>query len=300
MHIKPIKKPDFFIVGAPRCGTTAMINYLGQHPEIYTPKEKESHHFATDLIPFDDHFRSRENYLKLFNDKKDEKLIGEASVFYLYSKEAAQNLYEFNKNAKIIIMIRNPVDMIYSYYSKLVSNGDENILDFKSALEAEEKRKRGIFIPKNIRFKERLYYSEVVRFSEQIERYFNIFDKDSVHYVIYDNFKYDTKNEYKKTLEFLNVNPHFQPEFKIFNQNMRIRSNALRDFFKNPPPWAYLFGKLVPPYMLKFIHNKLDRINIKYVKRKPMDPELRKTLRKQFLPEVQRVSILLGRDLSCW
>ena len=179
-----------------------------------------------------DHFRSRENYLKLFNDKKDEKLIGEASVFCLYSKEAARNLYEFNKNAKIIIMIRNPVDMIYSYYLKLVSNGDENILDFKSALEAEEKRKRGIFIPKNIRFKERLYYSEVVRFSEQIERYFNIFDKDSVHYVIYDNFKYDTKNEYKKTLEFLNVNPHFQPEFKIFNQNIRIRSKALRDFLK--------------------------------------------------------------------
>lgn len=197
-------------------------------------------------------------------------------------------------------MIRNPVDMIYSYHSKLVSNGDENILDFKNALEAEGDRRKGKLIPNNIRFKERLYYSEVVRFSEQIERYFNIFNKDNVHYIIYDDFKYDAKKEYIKTLTFLNVNSNFQPEFKIINQNIQIRSQALKEFLVSPPPWVHLIGKLILPFMRKFISGKLAQLNTKSVSRHPMDPDLKKTLRDQFLPEVQRLSILLGKDLSYW
>src|SRR5947209_20289335 len=100
-----MRRPDFFIVGAPRCATTALNDYLGRHPDIYVPEVKESHHFATDLLSRDDCYRSADNYLALFAGATDEFVIGEASVFYLYSKDAARNIYEFNKRARIIVML---------------------------------------------------------------------------------------------------------------------------------------------------------------------------------------------------
>ena len=131
-----IKKPDFFIVGAPKCGTTALANYLGQHPDIFMAKQKESHHFATDLIPYDDYWRNRNHYLKIFQEAKENQIIGEASVFYLLSQEAAKNIKKFSPNAKIIIMLRNPVDLLYSHYFQAVYNGRETITDFEKALGA--------------------------------------------------------------------------------------------------------------------------------------------------------------------
>lgn len=141
-----MRKPDFFIVGAPKSGTTAMHEYLGQHPDIFMPKVKESHHFATDLLPPNrpnSYYRSIDNYLAIFKGARNEKIVGESSVFYLYSKTAAKNIYEFNKDSKILIMVRNPTEWLESYHSQLVYNGDEDILDLCEALKAEEEQKRG-------------------------------------------------------------------------------------------------------------------------------------------------------------
>ncbi|MFQ5570582.1 MAG: sulfotransferase, partial [Rhodothermales bacterium] len=111
-------RPDFFIVGAPKCGTTAMFRYLQEHPEIYLPK-KEFHHFGSDLRPpnYQGRNRDRAVYLSLFAGVTTEKRIGEASVWYLYSKKAAREIKAFAPEADVIIMLRNPVEMMYSLYS---------------------------------------------------------------------------------------------------------------------------------------------------------------------------------------
>jgi len=143
-----MRTPDFFIVGAPKCGTTAMSDYLRQHPEIYMPQRKEPHFFGSDLdAPYPYFIRDKEQYFSLFAEAKDEKRVGEASVWYLYSKRAAFEIKEFCPTASIIIMLRNPVDMIYSLHSQRLFTGNEDIPDFEEALEAEEDRKRGLRIP---------------------------------------------------------------------------------------------------------------------------------------------------------
>ncbi|UCG78188.1 MAG: sulfotransferase [Nitrospirota bacterium] len=292
--------PDFFIVGAPKCGTTAMFEYLGKHPDIYIPKYKETHHFASDLIPMDDHFRSVDNYLKIFQGAQKGDVIGDASVFYLYSKEAAHNINRFNDRAKIIIMIRDPVDMLESYHSQLVFNGDEDIEDLKKALDAEGERKKGNLIPKGLRFKERLFYYDISCFSDQINRYFDVFGKERVHVIIYDEFKEQTEMVYARTLEFLEVDPAFRTEFEIINPCKRVRSRLIREFLLRPPKLVRMISRSILFPVREAIYRKLMEYNSQFVTRQPMDPDLRRYLREKFRPEIERLGILLKRNFEGW
>jgi hypothetical protein len=122
-----VRKPDFFIVGAPRSGTSSMMNYLEEHPDIFMarPPGDEPHFFGTDLsAPWS--IADERSYLSLFDDAKDEIRAGEKSVSYLYSKRAAVEIKEFQPSAKIIIMLRNPVDVIYSIHGLRFYLGHEN------------------------------------------------------------------------------------------------------------------------------------------------------------------------------
>src|ERR1051325_3379611 len=110
--MKP-RRPDFFIVGAPKCGTTAMNGYLRQHPQIFMPERKDITYFGTDL-KFERSRISYDEYISLFQDANDALRIGESSVWYMYSKTAAEEIKSFSPSASIIVMLRNPVDMLYA------------------------------------------------------------------------------------------------------------------------------------------------------------------------------------------
>lgn len=296
-----MRKPDFFIVGAPRCATTAMHVYLARHPDIYLPAVKESHHFATDLLSRDDYYRPLDNYLALFGDVNKEQVVGEASVYYLYSKDAAQNIYEFNRQAKIIAMLRNPIDMIPSYHSELLYKGDEYLPDLCAALEAEEERKLGRMLPDKIRFNAKLFYSELVRFSDQLERYFACFGRQAVHLIIYDDLKADPARVFRQTLEFLGVDPTFQTEFDVVNANKRVRSTAIRNLLRNPPPTAQRVAKVVLPRKLRRNLGKvITRLNLVYESRPPLTRAARVNLQCRFAKEVETLTKLIGKDLSSW
>ena len=113
--LESTKKPGFFIVGAPKCGTTSFYHYLRQHPQIFMPDNKEPHYFGSDLKKRSDEFiKTEEEYLSLFKDADSSQMAGEASTFYLYSKAAQKEIKGFNPHAKIIIMLRNPIDFLHS------------------------------------------------------------------------------------------------------------------------------------------------------------------------------------------
>lgn len=296
-----MKSPEFFIVGAPKCGTTAMQEYLSRHPGIFMPDMKEIHHFADDLLKPDDPFLSRERYLSLFSGAHEDQLAGEASVYHLFSKKAARNIKSFCPDAKIIIMLRNPVDVLYSRHAQLVYNGAEDILDFEASLAAEEKRRRGEMLPDGVRIEKKLLHREVVKFTEQVKRYFDIFGEDKVHVIIYDDFKSDTAKVYRETLRFLGVDDSFQPDFKVINPNKRIRSKTLRRYFKKPPALVRSIGRLLMPQSLRdTLINRLKKINTQYVPRQPMSQALRSRLQEEFASETKNLGELLGRDLTHW
>jgi len=297
-----MRKPNFFVVGAPKCGTTAMSVYLKQHPEIFIPHAKEPHFFGSDLVSHQFHrYRDKEQYLSLFSAVRDEKRVGEASVWYLYSKQAAAEIKEFNSQAKIIIMLRDPVEMIYSMHSQSLYSYNEDIVNFEAALDAEEDRKKGLRIPERAWFVQALFYREIAKYTEQVKRYLNAFGWENVHIIIFDDFESDTAEVYRDTLRFLDVNPNFQTEFYVVNPNKRVWSEALLAFTKNPPPVARRLVRGLMPYQTRDrLLKSLRKHNTRYGPRKPVEAELSKRLREEFASEVEQLSELLGRDLTHW
>jgi hypothetical protein len=281
-----MKRPNLFIVGAPRCGTTAMYQFLGQHPECYMSPKKEPYFFGSDL-EWRKRRIDRERYLALFSGAQDQKILGECSVLYLYSRLAASEIKAFSPDAYIIIMLRDPVEMIYSWHSLLLFAGDEDIEDFGAALDAEADRKRGLRIPRTP-MTDNLFYREIGKYYEQVKRYLDTFGGERVHVVIYDDFQRDNAEAFVKTAQFLEIDDDFKPDFRVVNHNHRRLSRGLAGLMRyRSLGW-------------KPLKIAINRMNTKYEARPPMDPELRKQLQAEFAPDVERLSELLGRDLTHW
>ncbi len=299
-----MKKPNLFIVGEPKCGTTSLHEYLGQHPDIFMCDPKEPGHFAMDLQKekydytgaYFNKFIRAERYLQLFKDAKDEKVVGEGSTAYLVSKVAAKLIYEFNPSAKIIIMLRNPVDLLYSFHSQLVVNFDEPVKDFKKAILLEKERRKGKNIPKACRRPSLLYYSERAKFTEHINRFMKYFPRNQIKFIIYDDFKKDTKKTYLDVLDFLGVRQDFIPEFEIINPNKETRlalprKIVMRLQVKDP------LKKVLPESIFNSLTRSFHNVVFRHGPRPKMDPVFEKELMKSLKPEVVSISRLLKRDL---
>lgn len=295
------RTPDFFIVGAIKSGTTALYEYLRRHPEIYMPEVKEPYFFGSDMDA--DYFvRDWDEYLALFGEAGDACRIGEASTGYLYSRVAAREIRERLGPVRIIIMLRNPVDVMYAHHSQLLEHGSEVISDFAEALEAEADRKRGERVPEKAEPPEGLYYREAVRFHEQVRRYFDVFGRELVHVIVFDDLVRDTPTVYRRVLRFLEVDDAFRPEFRVVNPNRRLWFPGLRRWLKDPPDLVRRLGRvLLPSRRLRIrLVELLVRLNAPTRPRPPMDPALRRRLLGELAPEIDRLGALVDRDLSHW
>lgn len=299
-------RPDFFIVGAPKCGTTAMADYLGQHPEIAMCRMKELHYFGADIqdkLSFRASLTERD-YLSFFSPRRGERRVGEASVGYLYSRDAPGEILEFCDHADIVIMLRNPVEMVYSLHSQLVYRGNETEGDFEAAIELDEARRSGA-APLPSAFPPGSYRSAVA-YTEHAKRYLDLFGRERVHFVIFDELKAQPLREYERLCEFLGVDPAFVPEVDVVNPNKQVRSARLRkpiEWLSNTPHSATprrMIRAVTPRAARNAAMRSLLRLNTTYGPRSPMPPELRERLTREFAPEVNRLSELLGVDLRHW
>lgn len=276
-----------------------MQDYLAQHPEIFMPEMKEAHFFGADLdAPV--YLRDEKKYLALFAGARNEKRVGEASVFYLYSKKAATEIKDFSPAASIIVMLRNPVEMIYSLHSQRLYNGNEDIEDFEAALDAEEDRKRGLRLPKDRHLLAGLFYRDVGKYTEQVQRYIETFGREKLKVIIFDEFKRNTAQVYKETCLFLGVDPTFNPLIRVVNGNKGVRSVTYRNLIFRPSLLRTVARRVIPDTPRRRIIRVLERVNLKYEERPPMNPELKRRLKEEFRPEVERLSQLLDRDLTYW
>ncbi|MFW6360056.1 MAG: sulfotransferase [Chroococcales cyanobacterium] len=301
-----MRKPNFFIVGAPKCGTTAMHHYLAQHPDIFMCPVKEPEFFGSDHTMINRVAKSETEYLSLFAEAQNETRIGEASIWYLCSKNAASEIKEFCPFGKIIIMLRNPVDMLFSLHRDLLYVGYEDIEDFEEAIETMEVRKRGNYIPGAVNVVQGLSYRYVAQFHEQVKRYFDIFGKDNVRVIILDDLKEDTAKVYQETLQFLDVNDDYQVELSPKNVGKRIRSKfvqkAAKEIWLNPTFQAFLdkMPNAVEHYFFEVFRFIRIKNSIRDGKLSPMKPTVRKRFQLEFATEVEKLSELLNRDLSDW
>ena len=283
-----------------------MADYLAAHPEIYMAR-KEMHFFGSDLR-FGPHFFRRDlaAYLAEFEAWKGQPRAGEASVWYLFSTRAAAEIKAFSPQARIIVMLREPVEMLYSLYYYFHFDGNEPLPTFEQALAAETERSRGGRLGRQTYFAQGLAYRQVVRYTEQVRRYFEAFGRQRVLVILYDDFAADVAAAYRQTLDFLGVDSKgSNPGFRVVNAAKRVRSPALRAALGDPVVRSTVLA--LRPWLPRALFAALQRIearlrqsNARVERRPPLDPELRARLRRDFAPEVGRLSELLGRDLSRW
>ncbi len=296
------RTPNFFIVGAPKCGTTAMHEYLGQHPQVFMSRIKEPHFFCSDFPEYRS-VRTAAEYAALFAKAADERVLGESSVFYLYSATAVREAIEFAPDAKFLVMLRNPLDMLPSLHAQLVYSFREDELDFDAAWQLQKARAENRQLPKKCLAPEHLQYGKVASFAQQLRRVFDFVDRRSVHVVIYDDFSRDVAAEYARTLEFLDLPPFQDVDFAPVNQHKTHRWPVASRLLARPPePFWSLKKSLKKTFgvhemkLSKLLYRSLSSQK----KRHPLSAETRDQIISCLRGEVEDLQDLLGRNLSQW
>ncbi|MGE0608305.1 MAG: sulfotransferase [Pirellulales bacterium] len=227
--------PNFFIVGAPKCGTTSLSAYLREHPQVFMATPKELGYFATDL-PKLRNVTSLAKYEQLFAAATDKQIRrGEASVLYMPSRQAASLVKEYAPRAKIVIMVRNPLDLLASWHAQLVCNRDETEVSFERAWDLRFERKLGRKVPQACRHARLLWYHELARLGKQTDRWVQSFGQEQVKIVCFDDLKADAGAVYRDVLEFLDLPDDGRESFPIFNARKRPRLPALATLTERPP-----------------------------------------------------------------
>lgn len=300
-----MKKPNFFIIGGSRCGTTALSEYLREHPRIFMSLPKEPGYFAAHLpYPRFRFARNDDEYMNLFKRATDDHIaVGEASAIYMYYPEAIRAIRAFNPDAKLVAMVRNPVDMVYSWHSLLQYWFEEDEPDFRKAWELQDVRAKGEHVPEKCRDYRVLLYRDVGKFGEQMEAVCSIWPREQVRCYLLDDFAEDTKGLYEDILSFLGVPSDGRTEFPRINENKQHRNQSLARFVAQPPEiWlktSMLLKKTTGIEHFGILEALMLRTARKATRPK-LDPAFRAELIEVFRDDIHKLSRLLDRDLSHW
>ncbi len=303
-----MRAPDFFIVGHPKCGTTALFEMLRAHPQIYLPDCKETHFFAEEL-------RARagpaqpaqtlEQFLALFAAATPQQRIGETSVVHLWSRSAAAGIADLRADARIIAILREPASFLRSLHLQFMQTRVESEGDFRRALALEGARRDGRELPStSAHWPLKLLYSDYVRYVEQLRRYHDRFPAENVLVLIYDDFRTDNEATVRQVLRFLEVDEAVPLTASDANPSVRVRSTrldgALHGVTMGRAPFSRAIKgavKAVTPRKAR--RRALDAVRRRFVYAKPeaTDDAFTLELRQRFKPEVVAAGEYLNRDL---
>jgi hypothetical protein len=306
------RRPDFFIVGHQKCGTTALFRMLSAHPQIFMPDVKEPWFFARELRPGSppEGSRSRpqtlEQYLELFVDAAPGQLAGEASPQYIRSQRAPGEIAALCPQARIIAILREPAAFLRSLHLQLLATHIESEKDFGRAIALEDERREGRRTPRHSVSPQSLLYSEHVRYAEQLRRLHEAFPREQVKVLIYEDFRADNEGVLREVLEFLGVDATVSVQTVETKPLKQVRSmplhnlrRAIRRAGLNPSAGGGLtraYDRLAPGRVRSEAVAAAFR-RVTYGGEQHTDERLMAELRARFKGEVQAASDYLGRDL---
>ena len=295
-------KPNFFVVGGPKCGTTAMVEFLRTHPEVFISEPKEINFFA-DNLPKIKFVEKLQDYLNLFKKAVNYKIIGDASIFYMFSEIAIKNVYNFNPEAKLLIMLRNPIDMVPSFHLQILFTDEEDIEDFDKALKLEDIRKKGKNIPKLNRAPKLLEYSQIAKYGDQLENIYKYFPKKQVKVLFFDDFKNSNQNTYLEVLDFLELADDNKTEFPRINDAKTPKSKFLNKIINRPPAFTQSIAKVLRKILNMprlGIRSKISHMNRAAVVKKPISTTAKDKLLLMYKDDIIKTQKITNRDLSAW
>ncbi len=298
----------FFIVGAPRCGTTAMSRYLKKHPNICFSDPKETHFFL-----FADKTANptklREEFLSAFfpDLSDDTTMIGDGSVSTLYSSDAIQQIQRTFRSPKFIVMLRDPVDMMRSYHGRLLHLRQEDEKDFQTAWALQEERKSGRRIPRKCSDPRVLQYGEIARLGHYSSQLLKLVGNENCMPIFFDDFLADTLSTYKSVLAFLDLPYDGRETFDRKNSVRTFKSGLLQSLYSGPlmrpvanqlmknPVRAAKIQRAMRPY-----RKKMKKINSYEAAPPALTPQFKQELSRYFSEDVGQLGAVFGRNLEHW
>jgi hypothetical protein len=300
--------PNFLIIGAAKAGTNALYHYLRQHPQVYMSPWKEPKFFAFESEA-DLGFRAangrdapvnasvildQAEYEELFDDASDDELArGEASTHYLYVEKSPARIKALIPDARLIAVLRNPVDRAFSSYQHLVRD-DLEPLDFGAALDAEPQR-----IAEHYAYLYR--YTDLGFYSEQLDRYEKSFPESQLCVLLYDDLRSDPEGTCRRIFSFLGVDEHFVPDMSGEYNRSGVPKNRVMHRLLNPSaPMKRRLWNVTPRFARERLLDAQTKMVNRNLQRQTMPEPERDRLRDVFREEVGRLETRLGRDLSHW
>lgn len=295
-----MKSTTFFIVGAPKCGTTSLYYWISEHPRIFMPDIKEPNFFASDMKSRK--VRTLSRYEKLFEGTTDNHLaVGEASTGYLFSQEAVPKIESKYTDVKYIVMLRNPIMMAQSLHEQEIQCGAEHVRDFETAWRLSPERRRGRKVHFGCEDPKRLDYMNRCSLGSQLERLLRIVPKSRVLILFLEDIRQDSSGEYKKSLDFLNVPIGDRSSFPEKNISEKVMYPRLRRIIRIAGRIRDS-GKRIIGIDNDFGVGIMENITEKTsdVKMYKMKKKLKVEMSEYFEREVLKIESITGRNLSQW
>ncbi|WP_163379871.1 sulfotransferase family protein [Cyclobacterium sp. SYSU L10401] len=299
-------KPNLFIIGSAKCGTTTLYSYLQKSKEIFFSIQKEPHYFLREVHdlkyqgPDDDFFfekypKTLTEYEKLFSDAKGYAWVGEASTMYMYYSQVAQKLFDYNPEAKIIGIVRNPIQRAYSHYLHHVREQTVSAPSFYDALKEELGGKRDSWAPQR-------KFIDMSMYGRQLQAYFDLFPRDQILILKFEDLMKNPNEFLGKVSEFLGVENVFQ-DIKVDKHNASgvPKFGMLHTVYIK----SLRFMRRTFPFLthspLSKIRKKFDNYYRNLFLSKPkMDQKSADLLKPVFRKDIMQLEKLTGLDLKDW
>jgi hypothetical protein len=293
------RMPNLFLIGAAKAGTTALYNYLAQHPQIFLSRIKEPMFFSREEY----YARGLDWYEGFYFDGAENYPVrAEATPHYLYwSEKVAPRIKEVygERPVKFIVSFRDPVSRAYSWYWNMVREGRED-LDFDEALRVEERR-----LKQN---RDELYqlgsmvygYDAGSRYASLLQPYLELFSPENFYFVFQDDLKSRVDETCENIFEFLGIESSVQISSSKSNPAAMPRSRLLHKALRQ----RSLFKEFIKPFMparaRRSLKARMLRVNLKETPYVPLDPQLDHELRLSYRTEIEELEKITGRELSSW
>ena len=311
------------IVGAPRCGTTSLAAFLQEHPDVCFSRVKEPHFFSQRDLRGCSTEELREvvetEYLPRFfpHSSTGASLLAEGSISYLYAPEQMEPILRAWPDARFIIAVRDPLDMLPSVHRRLLYTGDETVADFERAWALTGARAAGQNIPRSCIDPRWLQYEEVARLGYYVERFMQVVGRERCFVAVFDDLASDPAALYRQMLDFLDLAPHERNDFAPRRESRGYRLGWLQRLPQRPPvaTRALLAGEKFRQRVQPLKRPKADPALVRAIfaarkrllawNRTPPPPphlstEMRLEISARFVDDVEHLSRVIGRDLNHW
>lgn len=300
--------PDFLVIGAGKSGTTSIDKYLDQHPQVFVPRKKEPNFFGYENVNPKDlgnnpddlaHFRNSvttlPEYLKIFEDAAPHQKKGETSNTYLYHPQAPLRIKHYIPDVKLIAVLRQPADRLYSRYMHLARENRTPTPNFEECLNRDS-----VWWKRNDLIREGFY-------AKNLEPFTTMFPGDNLRVFLYEDLMTDPVAVMRSIYKFIGVDDQFVPDVSLrYNESGIVRNSFLNKVYGQGGWVSRSLQTVLPGVYQKLKKNlslkkRMQNLRRKNLEKRPIDPAVRRALTLDVYGEdIKRLEKLINRDLSVW